>query len=62
MTNEDAIIEARRAWVEYRAAVNELELTERAGIWAPTLPERVNRKRREWNEDVKRLREQPTAN
>ena len=40
----------RNAWMEYQRAMNELQVTQEMGIYAPGLVEKVIQKKREWLE------------
>lgn len=40
----------RNAWAEYQKAMNELQVNQEMGIYAPGLVERVIQKKREWLE------------
>lgn len=40
----------RNAWMEYQRAMNELQVNQEMGIYAPGLVEKVIQKKREWLE------------
>ena len=40
----------RNAWMEYQRAMNELQVTQEMGIYAPGLVEKVIQKKKEWLE------------